>query len=458
MALATLTLLLALPFGQVQLAEGQVGVITSAGMYLVDEGPPADTFPLLTAADFGHAELQAPSITHITGTDSFIVTTRNGFDTGGLWRVDAGNILAPTVTDLTPAISLSPLPDLTDGDYLRGLDQLYLTDQAGGRILVLPDPANASGADLAEWVDMDIEGPRSISVHATEVPFGIIVAGRFEVHRYDAAGNKTVLIPQTSGVWHQVEANTRTGEYYVLNENSNGFGKLANGFPIATLLNFNASGFCSSPVQEPVDIDWDPFKRRPVVLAADGVLPCLFSGAATGPNHIVRMTTAQGGPPSNVPVLLTPPGNSGIAGEKGDLALVRSNAGEVAFFGSGGTTGAGGHPMQFNDSGEGGTARIGENVIFSVQSAPPNATALLVLGATLQDLSFQGQTIYPAISMILETASNADGEVTFAAGIANDLSLVGITFFAQWWFPDTTTPVAGDVVGTQGAVFNVGEK
>lgn len=454
--LANLLLAALLGASQVHMSDGQVAVVTSEGLWLVTEGAPSPVVALAPAAAFGVPALDLPSVTHLAGTDAFVVTTRDTTGHGGLWRAHVGAGGSVTLDDLTPQIVMTPFPDLSDADFIRGPDELYLLDRSGGRILVLADPAHADGDALAVWRDLELEQPRSLAVDASSVPFSIVVAGRLTVERYDANGGVEVLYSGAAGKWHEVTTNPVTSMLYLLNTKDDVFGAPLDSGPVFPFLEFNAWGFCTHPVQAPLDFEWDPLEQGVLVLSDEGVLPCLFGTAALGANHVVRMPYLQSIPPTHVPALLTPANDSGIGGSGGDLALVRSAASEVTFFGEAGAAANGSSPHQFNDTVYGGAPKVGKPLVLSVHNAPADTAGLILFGAALQPAPLFGQTLYPRVDAMAVGQTDGTGAADKTLGVPNDPALAGQGVFVQWWFPDTTLPSATGWVGSQAAFLLVG--
>ncbi|HEX6827852.1 MAG TPA: hypothetical protein VF104_02605, partial [Burkholderiales bacterium] len=230
-------------------------------------------------------------------------------------------------------------------------------------------------------------------------------------------------------------SNPVTGDLIVSKLAGDTIGQIASA---SLLFDFNASGFCGPLVPQPADVEWDPIAGRAVAIAGEDMASCASSLGAIGLNHIVRLPlTAGGGPASNVPVLLTPQGLSGISGKRSDFALVRHGASEVSYWGYPGA-GAGSSQPLFE---HGGALVPGKTAQLKLADGPPSAAALLVIGLYPQPIVFQGQPFMPKPQFLLSAVTSASGAAQFALKLpASATALVGFEVYMQWVVDDTTTP------------------
>ncbi|MCB9897486.1 MAG: hypothetical protein H6825_05740 [Planctomycetes bacterium] len=438
-----------------EIPDGSVAVVTGDGLWLVLPSPP-QVAALAAPSDFGlPGGLREPSVTSIPGSDSLLVTSRAdplAGTPGALFRVSVGPASSLEIVDLAQTILVDPTPDFVDADVSRGLDTAFLLD-GQGRVFTLADPAHADGASLGLFAAVPIESPRSVAVDTSKWPLGAVVLGRLEARRVIAGGASVqVLDAGDDGSWRDTECNPLTSEVYFASAGGDDFGKVLDGL----LASGNAWGSCTHPVKQPLDLDWDAGTNKYVVLAGGGV-DCLFGGVAQGfPNHVVRMPFAQivgpgPIPPGAEPALLTPPGDTGITGADGDLALVRQVAPETVFFGEPGVSGAGKLP-KFDNAGYQGGFRPGKTVFVQLVAAPAHAPALLVLGFTLSSLPFQGQHLYPSLDLLVPVTTDAAGKASISFKMPPTGALAGTPLFLQWWIDDVTTSAPGDLVGSHGAI------
>ncbi|MGQ0552733.1 MAG: hypothetical protein ACT4PU_05890 [Planctomycetota bacterium] len=451
---------LAAAFGRPTMAQSTLPdqcavVITEQVLYMVPVGQPA--IPVLTAANFGVTELDSPSITWIRGTDEFLITSRVVGGIGGLWRLHLNPDATASLTDLLPAAPPEWVDDFVDATYSLGLDTAFVLNRNQGWILSLPQPATNNGALLDLWGTVTPGDGLSIVENGARWPFGVIVAEAGGLVRRHTELGAEVL--HDIGVpWTAVGSNPVTGEWYVASRSESLIGKVGGGPQSMVMLDFNVSGFCGALVQTPADMEWDPFARRAVALAQTGVASCVFGGLPTGGNHLVRLPlTAGGGPPNNVPVLLTFPGESGIVGTAPDFALVRHSASDITFHGLGGTSGAGATPVMMA-GGYTNSLVIDKNVFLGVTDAPPSAFAYLLIGITPITTLFQGQPIATLPLLQIALGTNAAGDCSLSAPVPNDPTLLGLQAIMQWWLQDTTTAAPGDWVSSHAGMFTVGLK
>ncbi|MHC5210600.1 MAG: hypothetical protein ACYTG2_07775 [Planctomycetota bacterium] len=449
--LALAALLAPAPSAQTTLKDKTSVVATDLGLFRAEEGKLAQQ--IAGPALFGGAtELVRPSITWIKGTDFFILTLQDGQGTGGLWRVEVKQTGAATVEDITPAPALGIGKDFVDADYSVGLDALFVVEDTTGTIWILGDPAHRHGDDMAAWGSAPPDIVNSIAVNGANQPFSVIAALRTgPILRVTKDGSTQLF---DVDVFSQISSNPVTGEWYVMHQGNYSIGKLGQGF----VLEMNSYGFCPKLVQKPVDIIWDPVARRVVTIGEKDMSQCGFGGLPVGPNHIVRLPlTAGGGPPSNEPVLLTFPGPSDILGVNADLAFVRLDGSDVTFVGSPGVAGSGVSPVQV--AGGYGTALAkGATTGMLLESAPPSASAFLVLGFTVLAQPFQGQLFMPDLHILLPVTTDANGEAPLSVPVPDLDELLGLKVYAQWWIDDTTTGTAGDWVSTRTAIYTIGKK
>jgi hypothetical protein len=426
-------------------------VATDTGLFRAEEGKLAQQ--IAGPALFGGATtLLRPSITWIVGTDFFIVTQQDGEGHGGLWRVEVKPTGAAVVQDITPAPGLGIGKDFVDADYSVGLDALFVVEDTTGTIWVLGDPAHRHGDDLAAWGAAPARLVSSIAVNGARQPFSVLASLRTgPILRVSKEGSSELF---DVDVFAQITSNPVTGEWYVMHQGKYVIGILVGG----AVMEMNSYGLCPKLVQKPVDIVWDPVARRIVTIGENDMSLCWFGGLPVGPNHIVRLPlTAGGGPPSNVPVLLTFPGPSEIGGVDADLAHVRHGGADVTFFGAPGVAGSGLSPS-FVGGGYGASLAKGKTATIALESAPPSAAATMVLGFSLLALPFKGQTMLPQLHILLPLATDAAGEAQLAVPVPAMDELVGLKVYAQWWIDDTTTPAPGDLVSSRGAIYTIGVK
>jgi hypothetical protein len=120
--------------------------------------------------------------------------------------------------------------------------------------------------------------------------------------------------------------------------------------------------------------------------------------------------TAFGGPPSNQPVLLTPTGDSGISGNRADIALVRHGGSEVTYWGFP-FAGAGTSAPLFKHQ---GALAPGKTASLSLAQGPPASAAFLVMGLYPSPVVVQGQVVMPAPQALLPAVTSANGAASFA--------------------------------------------
>jgi hypothetical protein len=399
----------------------------------------------------GATTLLRPSITWINGTDVFIVTVQDGQGTGGLWRMTVTPTGPAIVEDITPSPVLGIGKDFVDADYSVGLDALFVIEDTTGTIWALTDPAHKHGDDLAAWGAAPPRLVTSIAVNGARQPFGVLASLRTGPILRVTKESTTTLFDVD--VFAQITSNPVTGEWYVMHQGKFNIGVLGNGF----IMDMNVYGFCPSLVQKPVDIVWDPIAGRIVTIGEKDLSLCGFGGVAVGPNHIVRLPlTAGGGPPSNVPVLLTFPGPSDIGGVNADLAHVRHGGGDVTFVGTPGVAGSGVSPTYGGNFGVG--LAQGKTTSIVLGSAPPSASAVLVLGLWALAAPFKGQVLMPQPHFLLPVATDAGGSAALPLPVPAVDEVVGLKVYAQWWINDTTTAAPGDFVSTRTAVYTIGKK
>ncbi len=425
-------------------------VATDVGLYLVLKGQPAQL--VLTPPFLGLASFNEPSVTWLPGTDDFILTSRGTGTTGRLVRVTVTASGSATFVELTNSVPVSIGRDFADADYSLGLDTLFVVNRNEGLVWAWAKPGSTSAASAVVWAALTPSQPISVAVNGAHSPFSLIVAQRTDpVVRVMKSG---VTVLNTTISPQQVACNGTTGEWYAAVTGSGFVGVPFNGVGI----DFNASGFCGSPAKQPEDVQWDPVARRAVALGGDGA-GCIDNALPTGTNHIVRLPlAASGGPPSNKPVLLTANGPSGIDGIDGDLAYVRHGGGDLTWFGSPGVSGAGLAPEMDTAQSYGGAPAIGKAFSVLASQAPPSAPATLVIGVASAPVTVQGQLLVPALHLLVPLMTDASGDATLPLAIPNDNNLVGLVLYMQWWFSDTTTPQAGDLVSTQTAITAIGLK
>jgi len=433
-------------------------VATTDGVFVVEAFEPAAL--VATPAALGVSALGQPSITWIPRTDLFILTSRDdGSGASRVWRLLVEDTGPAAIVDLTPTVTLTPPPRFVDAEYSVGLDALFLLDEESGRLLAWPAPATTLADVLVPWAEvMPLKG-RAVAVNGARLPFGLVViervGGTALVTRLDEAGGVEVIDDDAD--WHETTANPITGQFYLASETTDIVGELfpgGGGFDLVQ--DFNVWNLCLHPAQRPVDVCWDPLDRQIVILAQDGILPCLGFGAA-GDNHVVRMPIASGGPPAQSPLLLTFEGFSLITGTQGALALVRHDAPDVTWLGLPGTTGAGTSVALGNGGGYTGEPTLGGEMSTVVTGAPPDAGGFMVFGFVPLAAMLQGQVFVPMPQIVVPTASDAAGEASFPLAFPASLpGLVGLPIYSQWWFDDTTTPAAGDLVGSNGGVYTAG--
>jgi len=433
---------------QSTLPDNSVVVITSDGVFLVANQV---TTKLLDATAFG-GTLNAPSISWIDGTDTFFVTTSSDA-TGGpgsLWQVT----LTPTFQmgiNLTAQVPAWIEPRFVDADYSPGLDVLFLLQRDSGQIVAWAKPLHSSPSTMALWGVVPPGDARSIAVRGAKQPFSIVVALESgPVLRVDKLGTQE-LFP--SGAWNDIAVTPVGGDLIASKQDGSVIGQIATS---GLLIDFNVSGLCGPLVAQPADVEWDPVAGRAVAIAGEALPACAFSGTTTGENHVVRLPlTAFGGPPSNQPVLLTPPGDSGISGNRADIALVRHGGSEVTYWGFP-FAGAGTSAPLFKHQ---GALAPGKTASLSLAQGPPAAAAFLVMGLYPSPVVVQGQVVMPAPQALLPAVTSATGAASFALKLpAGAAGLVGLDVYMQWVADDTTTAAGGDIVSSQAAVFTVGVK
>lgn len=433
---------------QSMLADNSVVVVTSDGVFLVAGQV---TTKVLDVADFG-GTINAASITWIDGTDSFFVTTSSDATggPGGLWRLTltAGST---NLVELTSQVPAWIEPRFVDADYSPGLDVLFLLQRDAGQIVAWAKPLLSPPSTMALWGVVPPGDARSIAVHGAKQPFAIAVALESgPVLRVDKLGTQE-LFP--FGAWDDLAATPVGGELIGSKQAGSVIGQLATS---GLLTDFNVSGLCGPLVAQPADVEWDPVAGRAVAIAGEALPACAFSGITTGANHIVRLPlTAFGGPPSNQPLLLTPAGDSGISGNRADIALVRHGGSEVTYWGFP-SAGAGTSAPLFKHQ---GALAPGKTASLSLAQGPPAAAALLVMGLFPSPVAVQGQVVIPAPQTLLPAVTSANGAASLLLKLpAGATGLVGLEVYMQWVADDTTTAAGGDIVSSQAAVFTVGVK
>jgi hypothetical protein len=443
---------------QSTLAEGSCVVVTQAGVFLVPEGEAA--IQVFDTTPFGGGAMEVPSITWITGTDSFVVTRRDLSGKGGLWRVELAPDGTGSVTDLTTSVPAGIGRDFTDSDYSVGLDTLFVIEHGAGTILAAPAPATSTGAALAPWAAIPAGTGVSIAVRGAAYPFSMLVVKETgELVRVSAAGIADVNAAGNPSLT-QVATDPIVGTWFVASQTKDmiaiGAPDTPSGLPTA-LISLNVWQVCGPLVQEPLDIVWDGRARRVVGLAGDFMLPCVAGEDVAGKNHILRLPFTAFGPPGAQPVLLTTStGLSGITGVRGDLALVRHALADITWHGTSGSHFGTSVPVfGGGDPGIQQPLLRGEPATLGVAGAPPSAAATLVIGLSAIDATHQGQLFGPHPELLLHATTGADGmaQITLAVPLATP---PGTRAFMQWWFDDTTTPAAGDLSSSQVGVFTVG--
>lgn len=449
--MTSLLLLLALsaplqsaPAGTGGLQDGQVAVVTTAGLFLAQSGQP--TLPLVSAQEFGFSALCDPSITWIEGSGSLLVSS-GGLcgQLPGLFRVDVLPGPVATVVDLTPAIiALAPI-EIVDADYSRTLDRAWLLDRAGSRLLAWDQPLLGDPADVVVLQSLFLDGPESVAQYGAVSPGTVIVTGRNQVQKLQTDGTIDVLwdgtLQQPLLGFEQVDDTGMDSEYYVLDQQKHLFGTLA-AIGSATI-SFNLSASCTAPMRAPADMEWDPTKARTTVIGADGI-DCMFGGALSGkPNHVMRFRKAIIiGNPNSEPQLVTPFPDSGITGTQPDLALVRFDKPAVTTTGVG-FPAADGTPVATNAGALDGKLEPGGTASWAILSGPPSAPAFLLISATGSPQPVAGKLLYPENPLIFPFSTAADGTLGLQLPIPNSAVFVGWDVWTQWWVKDTTAPGGG---------------
>ena len=433
---------------QSTLADDTCVVVTSDGVFRVWGQV---TAKLVDVAAFG-GTLNAPSITWIDGTDFFIVTTNQGAGggPGGVWRLEL-TTTGSSLVDLTAAVPAWIEPRFVDADYSPGLDTLFLLQRDAGAVVAWAKPAQTTPAGLAPWGDVPPGDARSLAVRGAKQPFAVAVALESgPLLLVDKLGTTTLF---SDGAWNDITANPVSGELIVAKQVGSVIGQIATS---GLLIDFNVSGLCGPIVAQPSDLEWDAVAGRAVAIAGEALPACAFAGATTGENHIARLPlTPLGGPPGNQPVLLTPFGDSGITGNRADIALVRQGASEVTYWGFS-FAGAGTSAPVFKHQ---GALAPGKTAELSLSKGPPSAAALLLLGLYPNPVVMQGQLIMPAPQALLPALTSANGAASLPLKLpVGAAGLVGLEVYMQWVADDTTTAAGGDVVSSQAAIFTIGVK
>jgi hypothetical protein len=93
-----------------------------------------------------------------------------------------------------------------------------------------------------------------------------------------------------------------------------------------------------------------------------------------------------------------------------------------------------------------GVPKLGGMMTLSVQGGPANAAALLFLGASNPNVPVLCTNLYAEPTIVLVTATNANGAASLPLTVPNDMALDGAMFWNQWW----TVSAAMAVTGTNG--------
>ncbi|MEM7308335.1 MAG: hypothetical protein AAF682_16770 [Planctomycetota bacterium] len=170
---------------------------------------------------------------------------------------------------------------------------------------------------------------------------------------------------------------------------------------------------CDPLAVGPLDVEWDPTKKRAFVLAADGTNPSCGGGFAVGPNHVIGFATAQI-PGWIGPEVYTHAFGSGITGTNGDLAYVHADFAFVTPYGAdcfGGTpSGVALDAVQL--------PVVGFPLLtLELSSAPPTSPAVLVVGYDPLDLPVTGGCLL----LVSPTYLVALGSTTSAGEAAADV-------------------------------------
>jgi hypothetical protein len=443
--------------GQSSLADETTVVATGQGLFVIEPGQPAiQVFD--TTAFGGGTVVEVPSVTWINGTDTFLVTRRDLSGHGGLWRVQLLPGGSGAIEDLTPSIPAELGRDFVDADYSVGLDTLFLLERASGRVIVYLHPAINSGAGFSQWASVPADTGVSLAVRGAQHPFSVLVVqSTGEVMQVDKLGFK-YLNQANNPSWSGIATGPLDGRYYLCSDSFDkvvmGKPDLPSGLPQA-FIDFNAWGFCGPLAQFPLDIVLDARSNRVVVLTGDFVPACIFGGAATGKNHVIRLPMVAAGPPGSEPVLLSSTGDSGIVGSHGDIAFVRHGIADITWYGVSGS-GAGTSQPVFSGLPDSSALIVGQAAKAGLEGAPPSAGAALVLGLVPLNLPVQGQLFGPFPKLLLPAITDAAGEAQASFSVPPVSVLAGVRVYMQWWISDTTTPAAGDLASSQVGIFTIG--
>jgi hypothetical protein len=415
----TTTAALAVPsFSQTVVPAGSPVVVTTHGLFVPS---PVSSTPLLfasAAAIAGTSTLQAPAIEWELGTDAFLVTSG-----ARLFRVTV-TALGPgqfTVTDLTPA-SAQPL-NLFDLDLHPGTGELFLLDQTQDVVLRYAPPF-AAGMSPVDAIPV-AGSARAIAIDARAHPNAIDVAESSQVTRVPLDGSAAVTVASlafASGLDHDVER-AGVGGTFVCAKGSSKIGQATGG---DLLIDMNYSGFCSPLVLAPVDIEWNSLTNRAFVLAEDGVNPqCFAAFPATGPNHVMRLTPAQG--PIG-PSLATFAGPSGITGVNGDLAVVVGDFAYIAAYGESCAPSGGGPVL---DIGQSVITPSSPSIAFELTQASPGQPAALMIGGAAQQSPLPSGCVVLVVSSLVQSlgTTNAQGELSVSMALGPLPQ--GLDFFVQ---------------------------
>jgi len=445
--------------GQSTLADESSVVVTSKGLFLVPPGQPA--IHVFDSTPFGGGVIEAPSITWINGTNSFIVTRRDLSGMGGLWRVQLQPDGSGTVQNLTPTLPSGLAHDFSDADYSVGLDTLFLLERQSGQVLVDFHPATSDGSGLAAWASLPPDAGVSLAVRSAKYPFTVLaVMATGEVLQVDKLGWK-YLNQANNPSWSQVTTGPLGGDYFLCSESLDkvviGKPDLPSGIPQAliSLNTYDFAGPCGPLAGFPLDIALDARTSRVVALAGDFVPSCAFGGAATGKNHIIRLPLVAFGPPGSEPVLLSSTGDSGIVGTHGDFAFVRHGTADITWYGLSGS-GAGTSAPVFGGDDLASPLLTGQAALEGLGGAPPLAAARLVLGLVPINATLQGQLLGPLPQVLLPAVTDASGEAQVSFPVPALPALAGLRVYMQWWIDDTTTAQSGDLASSQVGVFTIG--
>jgi hypothetical protein len=443
-------------WAQSTLADETCVVVTQQGFFVVTPGQP--TVKLFDTTPFGGGTLEQPSVSWINGTDAFIVTRRDVTGSGGLWRVELLPGGGGSVQDLAAAMPPALGRHFIDSDYSVGLDTLFVLERQSGRVLVDLHPATSTGASCAEWAAVPADACVALAVRGAKHPFSVLVTQvTGEILSVDQNGVDGLNVANNPS-WSQVATEPLGGGYFLASQSLHkvvvGSPDLPSGLP-QFYIDLNVFDFGGAPCNKlapyPLDIAYDARTGHVVALAGGEPPACAFGGVATGANHVLRLPLAAVGPPGTEPVLLTPPGASGITGAHGDLALVRHDTPDITWYGVSGSGAGASAPVLGGDALVAGTtADIG------LDGAPTSAAAVLVLGLTALDAQFQGQLFGPFPRCLLPATTDAAGQAEVSLAVPPQAALSGLRVYMQWWIDDTTTPAAGDRVSSQVGIFTIG--